>query len=100
MPGKWSAPLVQIWQILNITPFSLHFFNPHESDATLMNKNGMKKHCIRLQVTMMKNVMVIYQAFAQEMYIYSSSSDLIKVFISRPLQKVFFDAMVQCCTEW
>ncbi len=59
MPWKWSAPLVQIWQILNITPFSLHFFNPHEPDATLMNKKGKKKHCLRLQVTMMENVMVI-----------------------------------------
>lgn len=53
MPGKWSAPLLQIWQILNITPFSLHFFNPQESDATLMKKNEIKKCCIRLQVTMM-----------------------------------------------
>ncbi len=102
MPWKWSAPLVQIWQILNITPFSLHFFNPHEPDATLMNKKGKKKHCLRLQVTMMENVMVIYQAFAQEMYIYSNCPEFSLLWSSTagPYKKCFVDAMVQCCIEW
>ncbi len=36
---------------------------------------------------MMEDVMVIYQAFAQDMYIYSNYPDLIKVFNSRPLLK-------------
>lgn len=50
---------------------------------------------------MMENVMVIYQAFAQEMYIYSNSPEFSSLRFSTagPYKKSFVDAMVQCCIE-